>query len=252
MRRISKKNSRNRRAFTLVEVIVVLVVLAIIAAMVVPALTGYIKRAKKAKYIQQADAARVAAQAIMAELYGLGPGAHTNGVNLAGQQGAGGSGGDMRWDLDATGGADNEDVDLEWGERVLQLMGRTRDTEPYFVAFGVGHSQGENVSLSDQYTVYYVAYIEDRNSPAIFYANGEWIYEYPGGKYNGIMGANIIRKVGNKKGPNANVLTMGDFVMPLQLYVVSNHTGIRDNFWTSNDTRSLWGHSDSNPNSRWR
>ena len=37
----------NRRGFTLVELIVVLVILAILAAILVPALLGYVDRAKE-------------------------------------------------------------------------------------------------------------------------------------------------------------------------------------------------------------
>ena len=72
-KRIRKTNHKCRQAFTLVELIVVLIILAVIAAMLVPALTGYIKRAKKDKALTGADTARVACQAIMTELYGLGP-----------------------------------------------------------------------------------------------------------------------------------------------------------------------------------
>ena len=38
---------KKKRGFTLVELIVVLVILAILAALLVPALTGYIDKAKK-------------------------------------------------------------------------------------------------------------------------------------------------------------------------------------------------------------
>lgn len=42
---MAKKNSK--RGFTLVELIVVLVILAILAALLIPALTGYIDKARK-------------------------------------------------------------------------------------------------------------------------------------------------------------------------------------------------------------
>ena len=42
-----KKNKKNKKGFTLVELIVVLVILAILMAILIPTMSGYIKRANK-------------------------------------------------------------------------------------------------------------------------------------------------------------------------------------------------------------
>ena len=63
---------RNDKGFTLVELIVVLVILAILAAILVPALLGYIDKAKEKQITTNAEAAYVAAQAVMTERYGKG------------------------------------------------------------------------------------------------------------------------------------------------------------------------------------
>ena len=63
-----KKN--NNKGFTLVELIVVLVILAILAAILVPALLGYIDRAREKQYVLNAKSAYTAAQAELSSLYG--------------------------------------------------------------------------------------------------------------------------------------------------------------------------------------
>ena len=56
------KKLKDKKGFTLVELIVVLVILAILAALLVPALTGYIDRANEEKVIAEARMALMAAQ----------------------------------------------------------------------------------------------------------------------------------------------------------------------------------------------
>jgi prepilin-type N-terminal cleavage/methylation domain-containing protein len=63
------KNRKKNKGFTLVELIVVLVILAILAAILVPALLGYIDRAKEQQVLLNARSCMMAAQAELSELY---------------------------------------------------------------------------------------------------------------------------------------------------------------------------------------
>ena len=65
-----KKN--NNKGFTLVELIVVLVILAILAAILVPALLGYIDRAREKQYVLNAKSYLTATQAELSSIYGEG------------------------------------------------------------------------------------------------------------------------------------------------------------------------------------
>ena len=67
---MKKVGKSSKKGFTLVELIVVLVILAILAAMLVPALVGYIDRAKKEKDFQAASTVYAASQALATEAYG--------------------------------------------------------------------------------------------------------------------------------------------------------------------------------------
>ena len=61
---------KSKKGFTLVELIVVLVILAILAALLIPALTGYIDKAKTKQIVAQTRQAVMAAQTIYDEAYG--------------------------------------------------------------------------------------------------------------------------------------------------------------------------------------
>ena len=66
---MKKLGKSTKKGFTLVELIVVLVILAVLAAMLVPALVGYIDKAKKEKEYQSAATVYSAAQAVITEKY---------------------------------------------------------------------------------------------------------------------------------------------------------------------------------------
>lgn len=65
----SSKNKKHRGGFTLVELIVVLVILAILAALLIPALTGYIDKAKKKQVVAETRMLHSAIQTVVAEVY---------------------------------------------------------------------------------------------------------------------------------------------------------------------------------------
>jgi len=66
---MKKLGKSSKKGFTLVELIVVLVILAVLAAMLVPALIGYIDRARQEKEYQTAATVYSAAQAVITEKY---------------------------------------------------------------------------------------------------------------------------------------------------------------------------------------
>ena len=67
---LQQKRRSKKGGFTLVELIVVLVILAILAALLIPALTGYINKAKEKNAIAETRQVVMAAQTITDEVYG--------------------------------------------------------------------------------------------------------------------------------------------------------------------------------------
>ena len=221
-KRIRKNEHKCRRAFTLVELIIVLVVLAVLAAMIVPALVGYINKAKQAKDIEAAEAYRVAIQAVASEYYGR------MGTRVSGHEGNFLTK-NIRWDAKSS---DNDETDRAWGEKVLNLVGATRATEPYIMVFGVVAE--ENEFGYNQNQVVYVGYLADDKSPSLFYINGQWSNDYP--KNTGAV----------YKKDNINYLKVGkNQGVKLQFFVVSNRAKTEDQIWVYSAGKydTLEGHS---------
>ena len=67
---LQQKRRSKKGGFTLVELIVVLVILASLAALLIPALTGYIDKAKQKQIIAETRQVVMAAQTLVDEAYG--------------------------------------------------------------------------------------------------------------------------------------------------------------------------------------
>ena len=215
-KRIAKTKHKSRQAFTLTELIVVLVILAVLAAMIVPALTGYIKKTKRAKYLQKADEFRVAAQAELSKFY-----AYYNGDLSEALDGSTNTAQNVNWwkgDL------------INYGDEAVKLVGYDRGKdkgEPYIMVIGVGHDEAPGLTSIQKNTVYYVGYIEDLGQPAMFYIDGEWKYQWPRDSGDLIM-------IGDKKGMNRNVLVTKQGNIPLRFYIICNRRN-DDNIWLAKD-----------------
>lgn len=78
---------KNRRGFTLVELIVVLVILAVLASLLIPALTGYIDRAKRDQVVAETRMLHEAVQTVASEAYGSSEWPSGNLFTIASQSG---------------------------------------------------------------------------------------------------------------------------------------------------------------------
>nr|MCR4643217.1 type II secretion system GspH family protein [Lachnospiraceae bacterium] len=162
-----KNTRKNKKGFTLVELIVVLVILAILAAILVPALLGWIDKAGNGQDIVDARALMNAVQAQMTEEYGLHCKKFSGFVD----------------DKKAYDDVFMKGNDDEWGtfwEDALKFSGVE---EPFVFLFYTKKISAEDIkkdgttaALHDAYTIISAVYWRDPESTPIFYdfMNNSW------------------------------------------------------------------------------
>ena len=196
---------KENKGFTLVELIVVLVILAILAAILVPALLGYIDKARERKDINTAKAYLDAAQSMMVELYGKGGGA-ANGCVIPENKPYVEVKDDAKGDVDARRS--------KFAQDVFNLVGE--ENPPYLFMFAMGNAKSNptyRASRHDQYTVFYALYMRDKESVPLYYYAGEWTKQNPS-----------VDSLGNNKivdNNKTNKYTYNGKTVYLQYYVLS-------------------------------
>lgn len=162
---MSERN--NNQGFTLVELIVVIVILAILAAILVPALLGYIDKAKKQQDILKAKNCLTAAQTELVSLY-------AKGTPLQ----------DCVKDADKdTNKESGKVVDMifKMDSPIRRHILAAADDDPYMLLIGTGSYEAYHNTPQEHYayTVYFVAYWPTKESDILFFDGTGWTNEYP-------------------------------------------------------------------------
>lgn len=178
--RTSKKN----KGFTLVELIVVVVILAILAAILVPALLGYIDKAKKQKDLLRAKNCLTAAQTELVSLYAKGTPLQDCVKNA-------------EKDTNKESGK-VVDMIFKMDSPIRQHILAVADDDPYMLLIGTGSYEAYHNTPQEHYAymVYFVAYWPTKESDILFFDGTGWTNEYP---WKADGGDNNIFEVNGRK-----------------------------------------------------
>jgi len=170
---------KNQKGFTLVELIVVIVILAILAAMLVPALLGYIDRARQNQDVLNAKNCLTASQAYFSQMYATRKDTDTCAIS----------------GYSKSSGLNSADVDLDDTDIAKSIL-KVADDEPYAFLVGLGkYSVYKDSNIRKAYKVYFAAYCATKDSKPIFFDGEKWGPTYPWVEHKQNDGANKFNGV---------------------------------------------------------
>ena len=198
---MKKKEMKSSKGFTLVELIVVLVILAILAAILVPALLGYIDRAREKQDMINARNCLTAAQAEFTKNYAQGTDSDVCAVSGV-----------------TTTNGNYGDVFLKQDHKFSKKVFETADDTPDMFICGCGEYKYTKKSVKSDahkaYTVYFAVYWRDVNhSDPIFFDGTNWRSDYPWKK------------------DGANTFNIGGENIKLQFYILSSPYANNNDTW---------------------
>lgn len=164
---------RNRRGFTLVEIIVVLVILAILTAIVVPTALGYVDDAKEAWELAKLRESLIAAQVTFVKSAAFG---------------------EIGNDVNNETGSKNYYLTDNQSESIQKYL----DTKPYVLIYGIGAPSYYGGTSKEASNVYCIIYQKDKDSKRWYYDGKKWSHRYLWNKDSAKPGEDATRAMYTK------------------------------------------------------
>ncbi len=234
-----KYRKANRKGFTLVELIVVLVILAILAAILVPALLGYIDRARTRQDMLEAKNCITAAQAEFSSLYAIQNGRGTDQVCVIPV-----SKNKLKIDgkTDSRDKLRNNDIYAfknksithpqykEFTQKILSTAGYENEADyPYYLIVAAGHYEKYiDTDPHKPFTIYFAMYQRTKDSKPIFFDGNKWKDEYP---------KSALDNTASQQDKDYNVYNINGQSIKLQYYILCNQDTTK-NWWTALEENS--------------